>query len=80
MQYRAGVIGGTLELGQNAAGGTTVLVTTHYMDEVEYCDRVSIMVAGSIAALGTPAELKQEFGTDSIDEVFFRLARPANTA
>ena len=65
---------------ETAAGGTTVLVTTHYMDEVEYCDRVSIMVAGSIAALGTPAELKQEFGTDSIDEVFFRLARPANTA
>ena len=59
-----------------AAGGTTVLVTTHYMDEVEYCDRVSIMVAGRIAALGTPLELKQEFGTNSIDEVFLRLARP----
>jgi ABC-2 type transport system ATP-binding protein len=60
-----------------AAGGTTVLVTTHYMDEAEYCDRVSIMVAGRIAALGTPAALKQESGVSSIDELFVRLARPA---
>jgi len=59
-----------------AAGGTTVFVTTHYMDEAEYCDRVSIMVAGRIAALGTPDELKREFGAASIDEVFVRLARP----
>jgi ABC-2 type transport system ATP-binding protein len=58
-----------------AAGGTTVFVTTHYMDEAEYCDRVSIMVAGRIAALGTPAELKQRFGAASMDEVFVRLAR-----
>ena len=58
--------------------GTTVLVTTHYMDEAEYCDRVSIMVAGRIAALGTPAELKSHFGAASMDEVFVRLARPAN--
>ena len=58
--------------------GTTVLVTTHYMDEAEYCDRISIMVAGRIDAMGTPAELKQQFGADSIDEVFVRLARPAN--
>ena len=64
-----------------AAGGTTVFVTTHYMDEAEYCDRISIMVAGRIAALGTPAELKHEFGVDSIDELFVRLARPgADTA
>lgn len=62
---------------QTAAEGTTVLVTTHYMDEAEYCDRVSIMVTGRIGAMGTPAELKQQFGTDSIDEVFVRLARPA---
>ena len=61
-----------------AHGGTTVLVTTHYMDEAEYCDRISIMVAGRIEAMGTPAELKQQFGVDSIDEVFVRLARPAN--
>ena len=59
-----------------AARGTTVFVTTHYMDEAEYCDRVSIMVAGRIGAIGTPAELKQQFGTDSMDEVFVRLARP----
>lgn len=62
-----------------AANGTTVLVTTHYMDEAEYCDRISIMVAGRIAAMGTPAELKQEFKADSIDQVFVRLARPEQT-
>jgi len=60
-----------------AASGTTVLVTTHYMDEAEYCDRISIMVAGRIDAMGTPAELKQEFGVGSIDELFVRLARPS---
>ncbi len=60
-----------------AAQGTTVFVTTHYMDEAEYCDRVSIMVAGKIAALGTPTELKAQFATDSMDGVFVRLARPA---
>ena len=64
---------------QAAAEGTTVLVTTHYMDEAEYCDRISIMVAGRIGALGTPAELKEQFGVGSIDEVFVRLARPATT-
>jgi ABC-2 type transport system ATP-binding protein len=62
-----------------AAGGTTVFVTTHYMDEAEYCDRVSIMVAGKIAALGTPAELKERFGVGSMDEVFVRLARGTGT-
>jgi len=61
-----------------AHAGTTVLVTTHYMDEAEYCDRISIMVAGRIDAMGTPAELKQQFAVDSIDEVFVRLARPTN--
>lgn len=61
---------------ETAAGGTTVLVTTHYMDEAEYCDRISIMVAGRIGALGTPAELKEQFHTDSIDDVFVQLARP----
>lgn len=59
-----------------AARGTTVFVTTHYMDEAEYCDRISIMVAGRIEALGTPAELKQQYGVESIDELFVRLARP----
>jgi ABC-2 type transport system ATP-binding protein len=59
-----------------AASGTTVLVTTHYMDEAEYCDRVSIMVDGRIGVMGTPAELKRQFGAASIDDVFLRLARP----
>jgi ABC-2 type transport system ATP-binding protein len=59
-----------------ASTGTTVLVTTHYMDEAEYCDRISIMVAGRIAALGAPSELKRHYGVDSIDELFVRLARP----
>ena len=63
-----------------AARGTTVFVTTHYMDEAEYCDRVSIMVDGRIAALGTPAELKAQFDADSMDGVFVRLARPAQEA
>jgi ABC-2 type transport system ATP-binding protein len=45
------------------------------MDEAEYCDRVSIMVAGRIGALGTPMELKQQFATATIDEIFVRLAR-----
>jgi ABC-2 type transport system ATP-binding protein len=61
---------------ESAARGTTVFVTTHYMDEAEYCDRISIMVAGRIGALGTPAELKHQFGVDTIDELFVRLARP----
>ena len=60
-----------------AARGTSVLVTTHYMDEAEYCDRLSIMVAGRIVAIGAPAELKKEHGTSSIDDLFVRLARPA---
>jgi ABC-2 type transport system ATP-binding protein len=59
-----------------AARGTTVLVTTHYMDEAEYCDRVSIMVDGRLAALGTPTALKREFAAGSMDEVFVRLVRP----
>jgi ABC-2 type transport system ATP-binding protein len=63
-----------------AAEGTTVLITTHYMDEAEYCDRISIMVDGAIAAMGTPGELKRQFSTNSIDDVFVRLARPAGTA
>jgi ABC-2 type transport system ATP-binding protein len=60
-----------------ASRGTTVFVTTHYMDEAEYCDRLSIMVDGRIAAMGTPAAMKAEFDAPSIDEVFVRLARPA---
>ena len=63
-----------------AAQGTTVFVTTHYMDEAEYCDRVSIMVDGRIAALGTPAELEARFACATIDDVFVRLARPGAAA
>ena len=61
-----------------AARGTTVFVTTHYMDDAEYCDRISIMVDGRIAAMGAPAELKRDLGAASVDEVFVRLARPAS--
>jgi ABC-2 type transport system ATP-binding protein len=60
-----------------AARGTTVFVTTHYLDEAEYCDRISIMVDGRIGAMGTPGELKRQFGGATLDEVFVRLARPA---
>lgn len=60
---------------QTAANGTTVFVTTHYMDEAEYCDRVSIMVDGAIKALDTPAMLKKSFNADSMDDVFLQLAR-----
>jgi ABC-2 type transport system ATP-binding protein len=60
-----------------AARGTTVFVTTHYMDEAEYCDRVSIMVDGRIGALGTPEALKRDSGVATLDELFVRLARPA---
>jgi len=59
-----------------AHGGITVFVTTHYMDEAEYCDRVSIMVDGRIAALDTPDNLKENFGAPSMNEVFVKLARP----
>lgn len=60
-----------------AESGTTIFVTTHYMDEAEYCSRVSIMVDGKVCALDTPARLKQQFGADSMDEVFRILARGA---
>lgn len=53
----------------------TVFVTTHYMDEAEYCDRISIMVDGRIGAMGTPQELKRRYSSESIDDVFVRLAR-----
>ncbi|GHB59928.1 ABC transporter ATP-binding protein [Persicitalea jodogahamensis] len=58
-----------------AHNGTTIFVTTHYMDEAEYCDRVSIMVDGRIKALDTPTELKRTYGVDSMDGVFQILAR-----
>jgi len=55
--------------------GVTIFLTTHYMDEAEYCDRVSIMVDGRIAALDTPGNLKETFNADSMNEVFIKLAR-----
>jgi len=61
-----------------ASEGVTVFVTTHYMDEAEYCDRVSIMVDGRIAALDTPQKLKETFGADSMNDVFIKLARGDN--
>lgn len=57
--------------------GTTVFVTTHYMDEAEYCNRVSIMVDGQIAALGAPLELKTKYTAKDMGEVFLQLARGA---
>jgi ABC-2 type transport system ATP-binding protein len=57
--------------------GVTIFVTTHYMDEAEYCNRVSIMVDGVIAALDSPANLKKQFNSDSMEEVFYQLARKA---
>ncbi|MBT3302304.1 MAG: ABC transporter ATP-binding protein [Bacteroidetes bacterium] len=58
-----------------AAQGITIFVTTHYMDEAEYCDRVSIMVDGRIEALDTPQLLKEKYEADSMNDVFLKLAR-----
>ena len=58
-----------------ANNGITVFVTTHYMDEAEYCDRVSIMNAGKIEALDTPAKLKEKYTATNMDEVFLKIAR-----
>lgn len=57
--------------------GLTIFVTTHYMDEAEYCNRISIMVDGKVEALDTPSNLKSTFGVRSMDEVFYQLARGA---
>ena len=57
--------------------GITVFVTTHYMDEAEYCDRLSIMVDGSIEALGSPKNLKEEYHAENMYDVFYQLARKA---
>lgn len=64
---------------ETAARGMTVFVTTHYMDEAEYCDRISIMNDGRIVALDTPDQLKQQYDADSVEEVFVKIARPAKT-
>lgn len=60
---------------KTASEGTTIFVTTHYMDEAEYCDRVSIMVNGKIEALNTPKLLKAQYGANSMNDVFLKLAR-----
>jgi ABC-2 type transport system ATP-binding protein len=62
-----------------AHNGMTIFVTTHYMDEAEYCDRISIMVDGKIEALDTPAMLRKNYGVQSMDEVFYKLARTTKT-
>ena len=58
-----------------SSNGMTVFVTTHYMDEAEYCDRVSIMDEGKIVALDTPSELKKKYNALDMDEVFVKIAR-----
>lgn len=60
-----------------AAAGTCIFITTHYMDEAEYCDRLSIMVDGQIKALGSPDELKNALNVSSMNEVFYQVARAA---
>jgi ABC-2 type transport system ATP-binding protein len=62
------------------AAGTSVLVTTHYLDEAEYCRRISIMVDGAIAAMGTPSEVRRAVGAATLDEVFLKLTRPGAAA
>ncbi len=61
---------------ETATRGITVFVTTHYMDEAEYCDRISIMSEGKIVALDTPENLKKQYNASSVEEVFIEIARP----
>jgi ABC-2 type transport system ATP-binding protein len=61
---------------ETATRGITVFVTTHYMDEAEYCDRISIMSEGKIVALDTPENLKKQYNAASVEEVFIKIARP----
>lgn len=63
---------------ETAARGITVFVTTHYMDEAEYCDRISIMSEGKIVALDTPENLKKLYDAGTVEEVFIKIARPVN--
>ncbi len=63
---------------ETADRGITVFVTTHYMDEAEYCDRISIMNEGRIVALDTPERLKKQYNAGSVEEVFVKIARPEN--
>lgn len=61
---------------ETASKGITIFVTTHYMDEAEYCDRVSIMSEGRIVAIDTPENLKKQYNAETIEQVFVRIARP----
>lgn len=61
---------------ETSSRGITVFVTTHYMDEAEYCDRISIMNEGKIVALDTPSNLKKQYNVASVEEVFIKIARP----
>lgn len=63
---------------ETATRGITVFVTTHYMDEAEYCDRISIMSEGRIVALDTPEQLKKQYNVSTVEEVFIKIARPVN--
>jgi ABC-2 type transport system ATP-binding protein len=65
---------------ETSTRGITVFVTTHYMDEAEYCDRISIMSEGKIVALDTPTELKRQYNAESVEEVFIKIARPTGPA
>jgi ABC-2 type transport system ATP-binding protein len=60
-----------------SSSGITIFVTTHYMDEAEYCNRISVMVDGKMEALDSPANLKKKYATDSMDDIFYTLARGA---
>jgi ABC-2 type transport system ATP-binding protein len=60
-----------------AASGITIFVTTHYMDEAEYCNRITVMVDGKVEALDTPANLKKQYEAETIEDVFYKLARGA---
>ena len=64
---------------ETASRGITVFVTTHYMDEAEYCDRISIMSDGKIVALDTPEQLKKQYQAATVEEVFIKIARPVET-
>jgi ABC-2 type transport system ATP-binding protein len=61
---------------ETAEAGITIFVTTHYMDEAEYCDRISIMSEGRIVALDTPENLKRQYNAETVEDVFIKIARP----
>ena len=63
---------------ETSARGITIFVTTHYMDEAEYCDRISIMSEGKIVALDTPENLKNQYNATTVEEVFIKIARPGS--